>query len=31
MPSIGCNVNNCAHNTNGICYANKIAVNGKKA
>lgn len=31
MPAIGCNVNNCAHNTNGTCFANKIAVNGKKA
>lgn len=31
MPSVGCNVNNCAHNTNGTCYANKISVNGKKA
>ncbi|WP_455539968.1 DUF1540 domain-containing protein [Terrisporobacter sp.] len=31
MPSIGCNINNCAHNTNGTCHANKISVNGKKA
>lgn len=31
MTLIGCNVNNCAHNTDGTCYANKIAVNGKKA
>ena len=31
MPAINCNVNNCAHNTNGTCYANKISVNGKKA
>ena len=31
MPAINCNINNCAHNTNGTCYANKISVNGKKA
>ncbi|MEG0050908.1 MAG: DUF1540 domain-containing protein [Terrisporobacter sp.] len=31
MPSIGCNVNNCTHNSGGACYANKISVNGKKA
>ena len=31
MASVGCSVNNCAHNTNGTCYANKISVNGKKA
>ncbi len=31
MPTIGCNVNNCSHNNNGACYANKISVNGKKA
>ena len=31
MPAINCNINNCAHNTNGTCFANKIAVNGKKA
>ena len=31
MPLIGCNINNCANNTNGICYANKVSVNGKKA
>ena len=30
MPAINCNINNCAHNTNGTCYANKISVNGKK-
>ncbi len=26
MASVGCSVNNCAHNTNGTCYANKISV-----
>lgn len=31
MALVGCNVNNCAHNTNSTCYANKISVNGKKA
>ena len=31
MQAINCNINNCAHNTNGTCYANKISVNGKKA
>ena len=31
MPAIKCNIDNCAHNTNGTCYANKISVNGKKA
>ena len=31
MTAINCNINNCAHNTNGTCYANKISVNGKKA
>ena len=31
MPAINCNINNCAHNTNGTCYANTISVNGKKA
>lgn len=31
MTSISCNVNNCANNTNGFCYAHKIDVNGKKA
>lgn len=31
MTLVGCNVNNCAHNTNGTCYANKVSVNGKKA
>ena len=31
MAAINCNINNCAHNTNGTCYANKISVNGKKA
>lgn len=31
MSLVGCNVNNCAYNTNGSCYANKISVNGKKA
>ena len=31
MPAINCNINNCAHNTNRTCYANKISVNGKKA
>ena len=31
MPAINCNINNCTHNTNGTCYANKISVNGKKA
>ena len=31
MALVGCNVNNCAYNTNGTCYANKISVNGKKA
>lgn len=30
MALVGCNVNNCAYNTNGTCYANKISVNGKK-
>lgn len=31
MTLVGCNVNNCAHNINGNCYANKVSVNGKKA
>lgn len=31
MTLVGCNVNNCNHNTNGACYANKVAINGKKA
>ena len=31
MARIGCNVINCSHNDSGICYANKISVNGKKA
>lgn len=31
MPTIVCNVNNCSHNNSGVCYANKISVNGKKA
>lgn len=31
MSSINCSVNNCSHNNSGVCYANKITVNGKKA
>ena len=31
MTLVGCNVNNCAYNTNSTCCANKISVNGKKA
>lgn len=31
MPTIGCNVNNCSYNNGGICYANRISVNGKRA
>lgn len=31
MSSINCNVNNCGHNDSGICYANKISINGKKS
>ncbi len=31
MTLVGCNVNNCAHNTNNTCYANKVSINGKKA
>lgn len=31
MTLVGCNVNSCAYNTDGTCYANKITVNGKKA
>lgn len=31
MTLVGCNVNSCAHNTNGSCYANKVSINGKKA
>lgn len=31
MPSVGCNVNNCSYNNGGICYSNKISINGKKA
>lgn len=31
MTLVGCNVNNCAHNTNGTCHSNKVSVNGKKA
>lgn len=31
MTLVGCNVNNCAYNSNGNCFANKISVNGKKA
>lgn len=29
MSSVNCNVINCSHNDSGMCYANKIAVNGK--
>lgn len=31
MAKIGCNVTNCSHNNGNICYANKIAVSGKRA
>lgn len=31
MSSVNCNVINCSHNDSGMCYANKIAVNGKKS
>ena len=31
MSSINCSVNNCSHNNNGVCYANRINVSGKKA
>lgn len=31
MSNINCNVMNCAHNDSGVCYANKISINGKKS
>lgn len=31
MVRIGCDVINCSHNKEGICYANKISVTGKRA
>ncbi len=31
MARIECNVMNCSHNNEGVCYANKISVTGKKA
>lgn len=31
MSRIGCNVDNCAHNQSGACYANRISVTGKRA
>ena len=31
MSSVNCNVINCSNNDSGICYANKISVNGKKS
>ncbi|MGL6107956.1 DUF1540 domain-containing protein [Romboutsia sp.] len=31
MSSINCSVVNCSHNDSGICYANKISINGKKS
>ncbi len=29
MNKINCNVDNCSHNSTGICYANRIDVGGK--
>ena len=26
MNKINCNANNCSHNSNGVCYANRINV-----
>ena len=31
MNKINCNVENCSHNSTGICYANRINVGGKGA
>lgn len=31
MSSINCSVINCSHNNSGLCYSNKIAINGKKS
>ena len=28
MNKINCNANNCSHNSNGVCYANRINVGG---
>ncbi len=29
MNKINCNVDNCSHNSTGVCYANRIDVGGK--
>lgn len=31
MPKISCNVTNCSHNKNEVCYANRINVSGGNA
>ena len=31
MNKINCNIENCSHNSTGICYANRINVGGKGA
>ena len=31
MNKINCNANNCSHNSNGVCYANRINVGGQGA
>ena len=31
MPKIDCNVTNCSHNTEGICYANRVNIGGESA
>ena len=28
MDKISCNVINCSHNSNSICYADKVIING---